>query len=235
MRKFFAGSILAVGVAVGAVASDYPISTPAQSIHPQQESLVLTRLSNQERKGSKDLEIGEGSKIDPRQWILIVSPDGSEQETHCVKAVRHAAPEKPPERGHDHLEGQSLLKLTSGLRRSYLGGSKVIQGSVARERGIVTRLKQAAGRGTSRLTVDSAREIDALEQVVLQSVDGRTREAHCVKAIVGDQVELVDDLFNDYQSSAAVIQGRLIDGQSEGDDNPCCCIDKRAGRGGRRR
>ena len=224
------GWTLFLAMAASGAASDYPISSPAASIHPARESLVLTQLSGQESKGSRELEVADTSKIDPRQWILIVSPDGMQQGTYCVKSTRRGAPPRAPERGHDHLEGQSMLKLTTGLRRSYLGGSKLIQGSVARERGIVARLERDAGNGSSTLTLDSAREIDALEQVILQSVDGRTREAHCVKAVIGDQIELVDDLFNDYQRLAAVIQGRLIDGESEGDDNPCCCVNKSAGR-----
>ncbi len=199
-------------------ASDYPISNRAESIHPGRQSLLLTTLQQGVNQGSRTLRVLDPSKVDPRQWLLLISPDGSRQETHCVKSVS-ARDEKRKE-----------IKLSEDLRRNFAGGSQVLQGSVARERGIVANLVEGAGRGNSRVSLDSTAEVDALEQVVFQSVDGRVREAHCVKAIVGTEVELVGELRNDYPKNSSLIQGRLIDGQPERDDNPCCCPGKRAGR-----
>ncbi len=199
-------------------AADYPISNRAKSMHPQRQSLLLTNLAQSAAEGSRTLRVLDPAKVDPRQWLLLISPDGERQETHCIKSVS------------SRDERKKEVKLTEDLRRNFLGGTQLLQGSVARERGIVANLVDGAGRGASRLSVDSTLEVDALEQVVLQSLDGRVREAHCVKAIVGTEIELMDDLSNDYPKNSTVIQGRLIDGQPEREDNPCCCPGKRAGR-----
>lgn len=200
-------------VTVGA-SSDYPITNPADSIHPGQESLVLTTLLQREASGETRLGVEDSTAVDPRQWLLLKTPDGELQETHCIKSV-----------------SEQEVKLSEKLRRTFLGGAQLVQGSIARERGIVARLTEDAGGGASTLTLDSSHEIDALEQIVLQSVDGRIREAHCVKSVVGRRLELYEDLRNDYAANSAVIQGRLLDGQPENEDNPCCCPGKRAGRG----
>lgn len=200
-------------------AADYPISDRADSIHPLQESLVLTRLLRRVDRDKRLLRVEDAGRIDPRQWVLLISPDGSQQETHCIKSVS--------ERDRD----RRVVRLSDGLGRSFPGGSKLVQGSVDRTIGIVANLASAAEGGSSRVALDSTLEVDALRQVVLQSPDGRVREAHCVKAIVGTQVELVDELRNDYPKDSAVIQGRPAESPAERDENPCCCSGKRSGRG----
>ena len=222
--KVFVGSLLPAFLFVmGALAEDYPIRDQADSLHARQDELVLTTLLKPAKEGQRILTaLDTPAELDSRQWVLVKSLDGLTQEIHCIKSIR--------ENFQSGGVVEVRIKLDHDLQFDYPANTRLIQGSIARERGVVGRLAEDAKDGKGRIFMDTTLEIDLLEQVVLQSPDGQVREAHCVRWIDGNELQLFDDLKNDYLSNSLVIQGGLINGEVEREDCACACPDKKGWR-----
>ena len=150
--------------------------------------------------------VADASKVDPRLFLLVRSPDGQIREAQCIKSV-----------------AGNRIKITGDLKHNFPSGSQIIQATMGRERGVVAQLSSAGDDGDDILTVSGASDVDALERIVLQSPDGRLREAHCVRWVEGNRVKLANDLRNDFASSSYIIQGSLLDGTPDIAEFNCCC------------
>ncbi len=150
--------------------------------------------------------VADASKVDPRLFLLVRSPDGQIREAQCIKSV-----------------AGNRIKITGDLKHNFPSGSQIIQATMGRERGVVAQLSSAGDDGDDILTVSGASDVDALERIVLQSPDGWLREAHCVRWVEGNRVKLANDLRNDFASSSYSIQGSLLDGTPDIAEFNCCC------------
>ena len=162
-------------------------------------------------EGQKEVPVNDGSKIDPTREILLRTslsrqdPDPEEflQEVKCrVESVR-----------------DNILTLSQPLNFPFSADDLIIQRSGPVEQFLSTRLRQAAEPGDEILHVVDSKRVDPLEQIVVQSPDGRIREVCCVQygreelysrpELQDPQstLKLANGLQHSFEGGAEIVQG----------------------------